>query len=94
VDEGDHEADFPTGKLGAGQFIFKRELLAKAMPDGKMPEAPNCYKFADIAGIPGYDSKTRTLGNPWGEDYYTIWKLTRVAKSKPIDVPLYIHLIR
>jgi glycosyltransferase involved in cell wall biosynthesis len=94
TDEGDHEADFPTGKLGSGQFVFKRELLAKALPDGKMPEASNCYTFADIAGIPGYDSKTRTLGNPWGQDFFMIYKLTRIAKSKPIDVPLYIHLIR
>ena len=85
---------FDSGLLGAGMFIFKRELLREALTDGKMPYARNCYDFADVAKIPGYSSKTRTLGNPWGEDYYMIYKLTRVAKSKAINIPLYIHLTR
>lgn len=85
---------FDSGLLGAGMFIFKRELLREALPGGEMPYARNCYDFADLAGIPGYDSKTRTLGNPWGEDYYMIYKLTRKTASKKIDIPLYIHFIR
>jgi glycosyltransferase involved in cell wall biosynthesis len=90
-----YDEHFDSGLLGAGMFIFKREMLEKALPpNGEMPYARNCYEFADLAGIPGYNSKVRTLGNPWGEDYYMIYKLTRLARSEPINVPLYIHYIR
>jgi len=85
---------FDSGLLGAGMFIFRRDLLNEVLPDGQMPFGRNCYDFADVAGIPGYSSKTRTLGNPWGEDFFMIYKLTRVAPSKKIDIPLYIHFIR
>jgi glycosyltransferase involved in cell wall biosynthesis len=84
-----------SGCLGAGQFVFKRDLLKKAIPPGgMMPEGRNCYEFADMAKIPGYSSKIRTLGNPWGEDFFMVYKLSKVTKSQPINVPLYIHLVR
>jgi len=92
--EDNHEAHFESGKIGAGQFVFKKELLKEALPNGEIPYAPNCYKFADITDIPGYNSKDRTLGNPWGEDFYVLYKITRVAQSQRIDVPLYLHLVR
>lgn len=32
----------------------------------------------------------KELGNPWGNDMYLFYKLTRHYKSKPFDIPLYI----
>jgi len=84
---------FDSGLLGAGMFIFRRDLMKEVLPDG-MPYGRNCYDFADVAGIPGYNSKERTLGNPWGEDFFMIYKLTRACASKKIDIPLYVHFIR
>lgn len=80
-----------SGQVVTGQFMFHRSCLDKI---GYLPEALNCYIFADKAGIPGYDSKTRTLGNPWGTDFYFMYKLTRCYISKKLDYFLYITHLR
>ena len=80
-----------SGQIVNGQFMFHRSCLEKT---GLFPEARNCYIFADVAGIPGYDSKTRTLGNPWGQDFYLWYKLTRYYIPKKLDYYLYITHLR
>ena len=85
--------DFVSGKIGSGSFIFKRELLDD--PDvGYLPSVMNCYALADAAKIPGYNSKDKTLGNPWGDDAYLFWKLAKKYKSKKLDFFPYINYIR
>ncbi len=39
-------------------------------------------------GKKSYDS----LGNPWGEDWYYFYKITRKCESKYLDIaPYYVH---
>lgn len=76
-----------SGQIVNGQFAFHRSCLDTI---GYFPEVKNCYEFADQAGIEGYDSKTRTLGNPWGQDFYIWYKLTR--NWAPLTLPLYLYI--
>ena len=85
------ECNMESGQVVTGQFMFHRSCLEKI---GLLPEARNCYIFADVAGIPGYDSKTRTLGNPWGTDFYLMYKLTRHYITKKLDYYLYVTHLR
>jgi len=80
-----------SGMIVNGQFMFHKSCLKKT---GLFPEARNCYIFADVAGVPGYNSKTRTLGNPWGQDFYLWYKLTRYYCPKKLDYYLYITHLR
>lgn len=90
---------FPSGTIGAGAFIFKRELLDEVgyLPEmglwdmadwafEKFPEVKPFYESKDSPG--GYNS----LGNPWGEDWLMFYMLTRNNKSKYLDfAPYYVH---
>jgi glycosyltransferase involved in cell wall biosynthesis len=85
------EGEVESGQIVNGQFMFHKSCLEKT---GLFPEARNCYIFADMAGIPGYNSKVRTLGNPWGQDFYLWYKLTRHYIPKKLDYYLYITHLR
>ena len=74
---------FDSGLVAAGSFCWHKSINNQI----KMPDAGNCYELADMSGIPGYNRKTRTLGNPWGEDYYIFWRLTRKNISQ--HIPLF-----
>jgi len=91
--KGELYEEFQGGMIGAGSFIFKRELLDD--PDvGYLPEVMNCYALADAAGIPGYNAADRTLGNPWGDDAYMFYKIAKKYVSKKLDFFPYINYIR
>ena len=102
-EEGEGMERFSSGKIGAGSFIFKRELLDEV---GYLPEARRGtpYAFADIAKEespeimewygPKYMEGGKELGNPWGEDWYMFYKLTRKHKSKGLPFILYLNYIR
>lgn len=85
------ECPVESGQIVNGQFMFHKSCLEKT---GLFPDARNCYIFADVAGIPGYNSEVRTLGNPWGQDFYLWWKLTRYFAPKKLDYYLYITHLR
>lgn len=85
------EGNVESGQIVNGQFMFHKSCLEKT---GLFPEALNCYIFSDLAGIPGYNSKVRTLGNPWGQDFYLWYKLTRHYIPKKLDYYLYITHLR
>jgi glycosyltransferase involved in cell wall biosynthesis len=85
------EAPVESGQIVNGQFVFHKSCFEKT---GLYPPARNCYEFADMAGIPGYSGETRTLGNPYGNDFYLFYKLTRHFISKPLDLYLYICHLR
>jgi len=80
-----------TGDIVNGQFVFHRNCLKKT---GYMPKAINFYQGADMAKIPGYGSEIRLLGNPWGQDFFMFYKLTRHYVSQPIDIYGYVCNIR
>ena len=86
-----HES-FRSGDIAAGHFIFKKELLEEV---GYLPEVNNCWLFAEEAKkeFPElrkmFEGKSE-LGNPWGDDYFMFYKLTRKNISIPLDINLYI----
>lgn len=94
---------FKSGCIGAGSFIFKRELLDEV---GYLPPGTNLtpYTFADACKEetpeimewfgPKYMEGGKELGNPWGEDWYMFYKLTRKHKSKRLNHVPYINFIR
>ncbi len=82
---------FESGHIGAGSFIFHKDCVKEV---GLMPEIPSPYEFAEVSGIPKYGRLVRPLGNPWGDDYYMFYKLTRKFKSKPLDMNLYCQHVR
>ena len=100
-EEGEGMEKFKSGGIGTGSFIFKRELLDSV---GYLPEGRTCYAFADAAKKespeimewfgPLYMEGGKELGNPWGEDWYMFYKLTRKNKSKELPFIIYMDYIR
>ncbi|MDD5015248.1 MAG: glycosyltransferase family 2 protein [Atribacterota bacterium] len=86
------EAKVESGQIVNGQFCFHRSALEHK--DVWMPNTSNMYEAVDMAGIPGYSSETKLLGNPWGQDFYIFYKLTRHYISLPLDLFLYVCYIR
>ena len=85
---------FNSGLISAGQFAWHKSISKQI----EFPVVRDCYKFADESKIPVtgsldkdgkqiyYSRFTRTLGNPWGEDFYMFWRLTR--KNQPVHIPI------
>ena len=73
---------FPTGRIGAGEFIWKREIMTE---DIKLPQTTSPWEAADKANIEGYGNKIKPLGDPFGEDYWLFYKMTRKHKSKSLN---------
>ena len=71
--DGSGHPEIQSGKVAAGTFTWHRSLNDQI----QLPDVMDCYSFADKAGIPGYSRSTKTLGNPWGEDFFIFYKLTR-----------------
>ena len=86
--------EFNSGLIAAGQFAWHKDISNQI----EFPVVRDCYGFADASKIPitgsldkdgnqlYYSRYTRTLGNPWGEDFYIFWKLTR--KNMPVHIPI------
>jgi len=95
-----HEV-FGPGRIVNGTFIFKRKCLDKV---GMFPEKWNPWDFSTHAQkefpeikplftvkLPDHPKGyPRELGNPWGNDFYLFYKLTRKYHSMPIKAHLYI----
>lgn len=91
--------EFNSGLISAGQFSWHKSISKQI----DFPVVRDCYAFADASKIPimgafdeegkqkYYSRYTRTLGNPWGEDFYMFWRLTR--KNQPIHIPVIGILI-
>jgi glycosyltransferase involved in cell wall biosynthesis len=94
-------AVFGGGNVVSGTYIFKRECFQAL---GGFPEIWNPWDFSKMAQeefpeIEQYflidkenepQKVIRELGNPWGQDYYMFYKLTRKYHSKPFNIPLYM----
>lgn len=91
--------EFNSGLISAGQFSWHKSVSKQI----NFPTVRDCYAFADASKIPimgvfdeegkqkYYSRYTRTLGNPWGEDFYMFWRLTR--KNQPVHIPVIGILI-
>lgn len=86
---------FGSGVVGAGSYIFHRSVYEDI---GKIPEGSlwdiAYTAFEEFPEIKPYfwDSNKKdynSLGNPWGEDYYYFYKMTRKYKAKKLDTALY-----
>lgn len=95
-------ADFPSGHIGTGMFMFHRSLLEKAWP---MPDWRTHYEVADgidkyLGYKTGYSGAKRWVGNPWGDDHAFFRKLTLYAEAHLVGEEegvapcLYIHYVR
>jgi len=90
-----------SGSISMGSFLYKREIHDDI---GYFPEAGSPYKFADIAKDefpefmewhgPKYMEGGKELGNPWGDDYYLFYKITRKYKTKTLPFLTYIQYVR
>lgn len=98
---GEANARFKSGKIGLGMFFYKRELHDEI---GYFFETGSPYKFSDHVKEefpemiewfgPKYMDGGREIGNPWGEDYYLFYKITRKHKSLSVPMYCYINYIR
>lgn len=82
---------FLAGNISMGNFVFKRECLDEV---GMFPDVNNFWVFADLAKeeFPWMKENCYIgeLGNPWGEDYYLFFKLTRMYHTIPLDTVLMV----
>jgi hypothetical protein len=98
--EHDDHADFHSGSIATGHFIFHRDLLK----DCVMPKEINPYRCADAMKTrfpelmqhygPLYMQGGKELGNPWGDDFAQYYILTRKYKHKVLPFNLYIQFCR
>ena len=93
---------FKSGQIGAGSFVFRRELLEEV---GYFPETIHPYggddsfpalatkQWPELKELYGQNSEGQWLpfGNPYGEDWLLFYLLTRNHLSKPLDIHLYIQ---
>ena len=80
---------FTSGCITTGQFIFRKGCLETV---GYLPHTNKYGDFAIDSGIPGYgwrppegrfkEKRVQVLGNPWGDDFYLFYKLTRYFNVK------------
>lgn len=90
------DAPFGSGNIGAGSFIFHKDVLKEV---GLIPELglwdfakefldkyPETKPFFESRDQPG---KYNSLGNPWGEDYRMWYEITRKFKAKYLNTALY-----
>jgi len=90
---------FKTGLVAAGHFCFQRKLLDEV---GGLIHTTSPYEMAEKAKeeFPEFADPENelylvdTLGNPWGDDYYMMYKLTRKYKSRGLPLNLYIQHVR
>ena len=100
-EEGEGMERFRAGHIGAGSFVFHKDCLEKV---GYLPEAINPYLFGDMAKEempeikewygPRQNDGGKELGNPWGDDWYMFYKITRKFKSKALPIAPYVQFVR
>ena len=100
-EEGEGMENFSSGSIGTGSFCFHKSVLDTV---GYLPETLSPHKFAELCKEESpkliemfggnYKDGGRDLGNPWGDDYYMFWKITRRFKSKALPIAPYIQFVR
>jgi len=103
-EEGDGMERFHSGGIGCGSFCFHKSVLDTV---GYLPEAINPYLFADACKKESPEIQdwygppptvrtggSKTIGNPWGDDWFMFYKITRKFKSKALPIAPYIQFVR
>ena len=100
-ENGEGMESFASGSTGCGSFCFNKSVLDTV---GYLPETMNPHRFADMCKEETPQIKEmfggkyleggKDLGNPWGDDYYMFWKITRKFKSKVLPIAPYIQFVR
>lgn len=101
--KGLHE-EFRSGGIGTGSFVFHRSVLEEV---GGLPPERTPYALRDFAAeqfseewnknkkiFSRYIEDGTSLGNPWGDDFYMFYKITREFYSVPLNANLYYHNVR
>ena len=95
-----HEV-FGGGTIVNGTFVFHRECYEKlgGFPHFTNPwdfsttaqeEYPELKQFFVVSHPDHKEGYPKELGNPWGNDFYIFYKMTREYHSKPIGAFLYM----
>lgn len=89
-------APFGSGNIGAGAFVFHKDVYKEIGPipelglwpfrDKAFEEFPEIKPFFEASDRPG---EYHSLGNPWGCDFYYFYKMTRKFPSKYLDAAFY-----
>ena len=87
---------FNSGKIGSGSFIFARECYEHI---GPMPPWKTCYDIADgcnewLEYETPYSARKKWCGNPFGDDWVYVRRLSQFYLFHPIHAALYIQYIR
>jgi glycosyltransferase involved in cell wall biosynthesis len=93
--DGGHD-HFPSGKVGTGMFVFARSCLDVT---GLMPEWKTSGQIADgvnewLNYDTGYSSARKEVGNPFGDDWAMLRRLTQFYRVHLIDAALYVQYVR
>lgn len=91
--------EFKSGRIATGSFVFKRSLLNDI---GYLPASDHPYgdseSFSAKCNNPNYqpdeNGEWPPMGNPFGDDYFYFYMITRHIDSKPLDLVLYIQSVR
>lgn len=90
-----HE-EFKAGQIGKGSFIFKKETWKSDF--GGFPENAKTFdefsRETERLGLQPFYKDSAPMGNPWGDDWFLFYCLTRKNISVPIDQDLYIQYVR
>lgn len=86
---------FASGQIGSGSFVFHRSIFEDL---GGLPEK-GLWDFAEHAKkefpiLREYYPGGQELGNPWGDDFYYFFKITRKYHSKPLNTALYVQQVK
>lgn len=87
---------FPSGKVGTGMFVFRRECLDET---GLLPPWRNIQELSDgiddyLGYETGYSYAKKWVGNPWGDDHAMFRKLTMHYEVHTVEACLYVHYVR
>ena len=90
---GKRHKGFRAGKIGAGSFVFHRDVLDEIEWLPESIHFDQVHKMAtDLHHLYPYPGPP--IGNPWGDDYIMFYRITRKFQSIPLPVALYIQHVR
>jgi len=93
--DGAHD-HFPSGKIGTGMFVFHRECYEEI---GPLPPWVSHLDIADgvdewLGYETGYSAAKRWVGNPFGDDWAYLRKLTMLYRVHLVHPALYVQYVR
>ena len=94
--DGVHSTHWPSGRIGTGMFVHARECLKTI---GYPPPWKNHLELADgidewLGYETGYSAKSKWVGNPHGDDFAWIKKLSQFYRVHIIHAALYVQYVR